>query len=219
MDADILIIGEVMSELLTAPDQCAGVFSGHPLSRETQEQILPKNFEAIRGRYHVTPDGRCLGCSYFAIYHSAILKETIQHTGIHFNKYLWQDIPVQVQDQIRKLGLQCKRYDTAKVLNLILLANGHSLLYKDVPGLFHIGGMSRYYLHNRFKHTIQLTVTQYIDRLLYALSEKQPLPEVPDIPDVDINQAVQKLTTAIIDVHEDFTQDVLFTLLRGNTVV
>ena len=76
-----------------------------------------------------------------AMYDNRVLRSLIESTGIDFRRYPWERIPVEYQNQIANLGLERARYDTGKVLNLLLLAQGRGIIFKEVSSLHHIGGI------------------------------------------------------------------------------
>ena len=152
MDSDIFASGEFIRPLLPYLTACAGVFSGSPLWQKAEDQVLPVDFPRVFGHFNRTPTGLCLGSTYFAIYDNRILTQFIRSTGIDFKRYWWEEIPAHYQEQLVRLGIRRQRYDTGKVLNLLLLAQGRRLHYGDVPQLQHVGGISRFVLQREALH-------------------------------------------------------------------
>ena len=157
MDSDILVTGDFMNEFTPYLGQYTGIFSGSPLWCLDEEQILLEiGSRVASGWQNRTDTGLCLGSSYFAIYDNRILTQFIQSTGIDFRIYRWQDIPVQWHSRIAELGLKKLGYDTGKVLNILLLAQGERLCFVESSTIQHIGGISTYAadesgsLHKRF---------------------------------------------------------------------
>lgn len=145
MDSDILATGDFMNEFTPYLGQYTGIFSGSPLWCLDEEQILLEIGSRIAsGWQNRTDTGLCLGSSYFAIYDNRILTQFIQSTGIDFRIYRWQEIPAQWQNHITELGLRELGYDTGKVLNILLLAQGERLCFRESSTLQHIGGISTY---------------------------------------------------------------------------
>jgi hypothetical protein len=142
MDSDILATGEFLGELAPCLDQYAGVFSASPVWLKNEEKVLPAAFQEMAGRYSRTDENICLGSSYFAMYDNRALTQTMQSTGIDFNRYEWADIPTTYQDRLAQMGLQKTGYDTGKLLNLLLLNQGERLSFKELPALQHVGGIS-----------------------------------------------------------------------------
>jgi hypothetical protein len=142
MDSDILATGEFMSEMSSYLPQYAGVFSGSPIWCTEEERVLGASAPRVRGQFNRTADGVCLGSSYFAIYDNNVLTEFIQSTGIDFRRYWWRQVPHQYQRQVACMGLQRERYDTGKLLNILLFAQGRAIVFVDSLFLQHIGGVS-----------------------------------------------------------------------------
>jgi len=141
MDSDVLATGEFLHELAPELSLHSGVFSGSPIWCSDEEQILPERFQRMAGRYNKSATGVCLGSTYVAMYDNRVLRSLVQSTGIDFRRYRWEGISEEYQNRIADLGLKKDRYDTGKVLNLLLLAQGRGIIFKDVSSLHHIGGI------------------------------------------------------------------------------
>jgi hypothetical protein len=142
MDSDILATGDFVSEMCPYFDHYAGVFSATPIWCSEEEQILPEGFPRMPGHFNRTSDGICIGSTYFAMYDNTALSQLIQSTGIGFRRYRWEEIPSSYQNQVSQAGLKKTHYDTGKLLNVLLVAQGKRLTYVDSPFLQHIGGVS-----------------------------------------------------------------------------
>jgi len=142
MDSDIYATGEFLSEFTPHLRRHVGIFSCSPIWCRAEERILPATERYMAGRYNQSATGLCLGGTFFAIYDNRTLTYFRQSTGIGFERYRWQDIPVAYQDLLRTMGLQKEWYDTGKVLNLGLLRQGQSLAFVDSRRLYHLGGLS-----------------------------------------------------------------------------
>lgn len=142
LDSDVLATGNFLQEIPPELDQYAGIFSGAPIWITKTDEMLPQTFQIMSGLHNRTDTGLCLGSSFFAIYNNRVLTELTQSTGIGFEEYKWQQIPAIYQKQLTQMGLAKQAYDTGKLLNLLLLARGDRLIYRDLPSLCHIGGIS-----------------------------------------------------------------------------
>lgn len=142
MDSDILATGDFSSDVSQYLNGYTGFFSCLPICFKTEEKILPQSYPGIYGRHHCTKEGICLGGTYFAIYDNQVMGKVIQSTGIDLRRYWWSDIPKQYQNSLDRLGLKKDWYDTGKVLNLLLIAQGEQLVFREIPALEHIGGTS-----------------------------------------------------------------------------
>jgi hypothetical protein len=142
MDSDILATGDFMGSLTPLLAQHAGVFSGAPVWQKAEDGVLPEDHPKLPGRYYHTAAGLCLGNSYFAIYDNAVLTRLTQSTGVGFDRSSWPETPPQYRQKLTEIGAQRKRYDTGKLLNLLLLARDERLIFVDSPHLCHLGGLS-----------------------------------------------------------------------------
>jgi hypothetical protein len=142
MDADIFAAADFLSPFLPHIGNYTAFFSGRPVWQEKAESILPPGNRRIMGRYITSTTGTMLGCSYFAIYNNDRLSEFIEHTGLTFNQLHWQNIPLVYQKELEAFGLKADFYDTGKVLHIIMGVQGERFLYKEPPGLYHLGGYS-----------------------------------------------------------------------------
>ncbi len=257
MDSDIFATGEFLSQLAPYDHQYAGVFSATPVWLHAHDAVLPETFQIMSGLHTRTDHGVCLGSTYFAIYYNQTLSSLIQATGVGFEEYSWDEVPAQYQDQLTRMGLAKRAYDTGKLLNLLLIAHGEQLNFVNSPALCHIGGTSFVALYDampetwkarlvsRLIHTglqpllrpilerrrsraayrayrtlspaeYRAIVSQrqrqrdptrrYFFKLLGALFDDEPLPEVPSIGDVEIEARIELATREIIALYEEFGQ-------------
>lgn len=143
MDSDIFVIGNFMNEFYPYLNQYSAIFSGSAIWLSEQDQIIEKSNLRMGGRFHWTSDNFCLGSSFFAIYNNRILSQLIEDTGVTFDKYLsWQNIPPRFKQDIVKLDLKKKAYDTGKIINILLQCQGNKIIYKNSNTLCHLGGLS-----------------------------------------------------------------------------
>ena len=141
MDTDILADGDWLEPLVAAATTHAGVFACPPMWTEPEDQIHPSHWRRLGGRYHVTDTGMVVGSTYLAIYDIGPLRQVLD-SGATFGRARWENLTPPVQGQLERIGMRKDAYDTAKVVNLLLVAGGHELIHLDAPGLHHIGGIS-----------------------------------------------------------------------------
>ena len=142
MDSDIFATGDFIAEMMPYRSDHAGIFGGMPIWVKAAEEVLPAGFRSLTGMFNCTADGLPLGSTFFAVYNHHRLTDIMQSTGIGFEEYCWAEIPTSVQKQINSLGLAMDSYDTGKVLNLLLLSSGGTLINLELASLCHIGGTS-----------------------------------------------------------------------------
>ena len=143
MDSDIFATGSFIDEFIPYIDQYCGVFSGTAMWLSKQEQIMSESYSKVGGRFNWTSDGLCLGSSLFAIYNNHVLTQLLNETALTFDKYHgWVTVPADICDDIARLGMRKKRYDTAKLVNILLISRGNRLFFRDSEKLCHLGGLS-----------------------------------------------------------------------------
>ena len=139
MDSDIFATSSFMDEFIPYIAQYCGVFSGTAIWLREQEQIMSKPYSRVGGRFNWTSDGLCLGSSFFAIYNNHILTHLLNETALTFDKYHgWDIVPTDIRDDIARLGMRKKRYDTAKLVNILLISRGNRLFFRDSEKLCHL---------------------------------------------------------------------------------
>lgn len=149
MDSDIFASGDFLGEVRERLTEHAGLFSGAPIWVTARDQILPEAFQIMSGLHSQAHNGACLGSTFFAVYDNAALTAWMQSAGMGFETYEWSEIPREHQERLADMGLAKESYDTGKVLNLLLLSQGHRLTYLNLPHLCHIGGTSFLPLYER----------------------------------------------------------------------
>lgn len=226
MDSDIYAVAPFMAEFRPHVEQYSGIFSGMPLRYPQSGVALPVGKAFLAGPYSHTTTGICLGATFFAIYHNQVITEIRRTTGMGFTKYRWEALPPAYQTQIAALGLRHERYDTAKVLNLLLHLHGYRLRQQPCSALRHIeavsrfavlqstpwwrqwrirlGRLGRHIMGQRVKVTYDQALP-YLSQLLVALANGQPAPNMP--PQITqsspwVVQAQQEL----LDLHAEFVQ-------------
>jgi hypothetical protein len=141
LDNDILADGEFLPSLIAAARSSVGVFACPPIWSDAASQTHCGHWRRLKGRSHRTDSGLVVGTTYLAIYDIAALREVLQ-TGARFDQTTWDALSPAIRAKLDAIGMQKDRYDTAKVVNLMLIADGHRLAHLDLPNLHHVGGMS-----------------------------------------------------------------------------
>jgi hypothetical protein len=141
IDSDIFAIDHFLDELSGLTETYAGIFSGAPIWVKKKEYQFQPTFDVVGGYYHFMDNNICLGSTFFAVYKNEVLNEVIAETGVGFQGYLAKDIPNALIPALKELQVLKASYDTGKLLNILLQVRGQKILYKDNPGLIHIGGI------------------------------------------------------------------------------
>ena len=143
MDPDIIASGDFIVQFKPLLEQYSGVFSGTVIWLDKAGQTLSHTEKIMGGRFNITEYGLCLGSTFFAIYNNKILSNYLENTLITFDKYnSWENIPTDCQAKLIQSNLKMQRYDTAKVLNILMQRDGEKFIFRHSHHLYHIGGLS-----------------------------------------------------------------------------
>lgn len=142
MDSDIFARENFQSLCSSLLNSNTVIFSGMPIWVKREEEILPNSFMEMLGTFNRTDTDIVIGSTYIAMYPNHLLNKVMQETAIGFEEYNWKDLPNTIQQKLIDLGAVKKRYDTAKVLNLLLCQEKAKLINVETPSLIHIGGTS-----------------------------------------------------------------------------
>ena len=147
-DSDVMARGPLLDACRSPLSRCAALTSGRP--GWGLPQVAGRGTRVLPGQLLFDEDGFVYGSSYFAIYHRESLLRVRDRWGVGFSGYRWPDLPAEVRREVARLGRRFDLYDTAKVLNILLQADGETVAHIDHPNLVHIGGMSVEYLCDAF---------------------------------------------------------------------
>jgi hypothetical protein len=110
----------------------------------SDDAVLPADSPDLVGRHSIGHDGFVYGSSYFAIYRRAAAERVRIDWGVTFRAYAHDNLPVPVRHRLEEIGRKFRLYDTAKVLNLLVQADGGTVTHLENPALMHVGGISQY---------------------------------------------------------------------------
>jgi hypothetical protein len=142
IDSDIFASGPFLTAAQSLLSEHAALFSGLPVWQPPEERVMPARFVFMSGRFSHTEDGLCLGVSYCTIYRRAELESVMDRTGVTFHRRGWSELSSQQRTLLTHMNLAKRRYDTAKLMNLMLVQSGLSLTLHTDPNLLHVGALS-----------------------------------------------------------------------------
>lgn len=197
VDPDIKANAPFLYELTALFDEgYAAVTSGREVWSD--DNLVPVGNIGVAGEHFFDRTGFLFGSPHLALYDRNVLDETADRWGVGLGS-AGPELSDDACAQLARLGLDYRLYDTGKIMNALLQADGHRLAHRDVPQLVHIGGMSHYLsppggyitlddgeqapdfarwgLNDRFH------VTKFTARTLRELTEGRPVPAIP--PDTD----------------------------------
>ena len=143
-DSDIFATKNVVQELEGAMSDSDVFSSCKPL-----EWAVKEDKRGYRGHCVTSPSGLNLAMTYFSIYKTEPLKTILNQHQISLERYMRpEQVPKQVAKLISTQDQHNWKFNTAKLANLMQAMSGMRLRYQEVDGLLHLGGISRYSLHN-----------------------------------------------------------------------
>jgi hypothetical protein len=142
VDSDVFARGPFLTEARSLLSRHAGLSTGLVAWMAPEESVMPAHFVFMSGRFSRMDDGRCLGLSYCAIYRRADVERVMGRTGVTFHARTWAELSPDQRARLSSMKVMMRRYDTMKLLNLMLGDSGFSLAVCAEPNLMHVGALS-----------------------------------------------------------------------------
>jgi hypothetical protein len=178
-------------------DGCVVVTSGTEVWSD--DNLVPVGHPGVAGQHFVGRDGFVFGSPHLAIYDRRALDETTARWGVGLGS-AGPELREDARARLEEIGQTYLVYDTAKIVNALLQADGHRLVHRDLPQLLHIGGLSHYLAPSggfvegadgelepdwaRWGgEAARLDVARFTALMLRNLCDGGPPPEIP--PDAD----------------------------------
>ncbi|MEZ5247353.1 MAG: glycosyltransferase family A protein [Acidimicrobiales bacterium] len=190
----------------------------------TDVNTLAADEVGVGGRHFYAHDGFVFGSPHMAIYRKAIVRETFEKWGIRFHCGGKTEMSSAAWATLERMGKAYIAYDTAKVLNILLQADGHSLTHQEHDALVHIGGLSHYLAPPQFDFATDVTsgdiegepmwttyggvelraaVARFTAMMLKELAAGRRAPSIPDGLDDDTTGKLELVRTEVITMVED----------------
>jgi hypothetical protein len=215
IDPDIYAQGHFVADFAQQLDGAwAGVTSGRGVWRD--DDVLPPGQRGVSGEYFYAPDGFLFGSPHFAMYERRPLDETIERWSIGFGT-AGPELSEQATRYLDETNRRYMLYDTGKLMNIFLQAEGWQLCHFEHPNLMHIGGLSHYLsppeggggaeeLGWRPEDgpwawpLTRLEVAHYTAMVLRMLTEGRPAPDLPDDVDPVLAPRLEMVRSALINM-------------------
>lgn len=137
-DSDVIAGGDFMAGLLPIPP-ATSCFSASPVWLRDEESVVPPESVYIGGHRQILPDGTPIGTTFLAVYERAAVeaawREAPRGFAIHY-RYL---LPRRIRRAFAERGWRYQMFDSCRVVNLLLLLDGHRLENRAIPELHHFG--------------------------------------------------------------------------------
>ena len=142
MDSDIIANGPFLEAVAAAADSHDVITSCLPVWTTINDSTLKPSYKRLQGLHIRLANGLTVGCTCFILYRNADGTSIRARHGIGFERYYWEKIPDRHQQTIQLLDAEKNDYDTAIVLNMLLIASGGKVTYLQLDTLKHLGGLS-----------------------------------------------------------------------------
>ena len=142
VDSDVFAAGTFLPALIPLTANCAGTFSAPPVWVEDAKTVIPTDGTYVYARQRSLADGTSIGNTYCAVYDRCALESVWHLAPSGFARHDHFALPSEARALLAARGWRLVAFDTARVLNMLLLAKGYRLENRDVPNLHHLGGFS-----------------------------------------------------------------------------
>jgi hypothetical protein len=228
VDPDILARRDYLPRLVARLGSHAAVTSGTQVWSDGNE--LPSDMGALPGDYFFR-DGFVYGSPHCAMYHVDALVPTLERWDIGFGSH-GPDLAPATWTRLDAIGHRFSLYDTGKLVNILLQADGHSLCHMDEPALVHIGGLLHYFSARQVETdtgpepewahwggaTARFEVARYTAHAVRALHESRPAPPVPAGSTPAIDRALAEVRDELIRVFATYRTDERPALPTGQVI-
>ena len=142
LDSDIFATAQFLPALLDELATASAVFACSNIWLEQGDHVMRPNQHCMSAVHHWLDDGRCVGSSHFAVYWNQDLNSVIRENHVDLRPYRWKSLPTLLRRKLAEANLEMAEYDTAKMINVLMLIEGRKSSFLQVAGLTHLGGIS-----------------------------------------------------------------------------
>lgn len=122
----------------------------------------------VGGRHFYAADGFVFGSPHLAIYRRDALIDTMTRWDVGMHTGGRGEMSDAAWTRLEAMGQAYTAYDTLKVVNILLQADGHSLVHHEHDALVHIGGLSHYLAPPQFDFAADHTDGEFDGEPLWA---------------------------------------------------
>jgi hypothetical protein len=107
------------------------------------DNLVPPGHPGVAGEHFATRDGFTFGSPHFALYRREPLDATCERWSVGFGS-AGNALAPEGTARLRQMGLDFWIYDTGKLVNCFLQADGFELVHEDFDHLVHVGGLAHF---------------------------------------------------------------------------
>lgn len=144
MDSDIFAFNDFSKQLEQLIKNHDVVSSCRPI--EWLNKTVDRGY---RGQCTVSPSGKPVAMTYFSVYKRSKVAPILKKHKISFERYMRKhQIPNEIQSILNPRDQHTWVFNTAKLVNILQSYNSCTFAYQEFEGLIHLGGVSRFTVHN-----------------------------------------------------------------------
>lgn len=183
------------------------------------DNLVPPGHPGVAGEHFVAQDGFVFGSPHYAVYRREVLEESCERWGVGFGS-AGADLRPASRSQLASMGHRYRIYDTGKLVNAFLQADGHTLIHEDFDQLVHIGGLAHFLAPTGWVveaggtsapdwkrwggHPYRYAVAELTARALQQLRQGAAPPPVPPTTDPWLTQRLQRALEEVVDLVERY---------------
>lgn len=217
VDPDICASGPFVSRMLHLLGDAGVLTSGSEIW--TDSNVLPEGQLGVSGEYFFDRDGYTFGSPHLALYRRSVIDEARGRWGIGFSTAAVADLSEPARQRLAEIDRPFLIYDTGKLLNMFIQADGSQLVHHELDEATHIGGLAHHlhpsgYTTDESGETVpdwalwpgmaqRHEVTRYTTEVLRALVDGRTPPAAPSGVDKSMAAKLVRvrelLTTMVAD--------------------
>jgi hypothetical protein len=181
--------------------------------------VVPEGSWGVAGEHFYDRDGYTFGGPHLVLYRRDALDATCDRWGVTLGS-AGPEIPAGARARLEEVGRSFAVYDTGKIVNALLQADGGRVVQHELEQLVHIGGMSHYFepsnqvvaddgttrpqwaRHENVRD--RFLVARYTAELLDALRTGAPAPVAPDGLDPVLQAKMERVHAEVVDLMETY---------------
>ena len=216
LDPDILFRRSLVADLIAPLADVDVVTSGTEIWSD--DNVIPDEFPGVAGEFFFGRDGFVFGSPHLAVYRRPPLDDTCRRWHIGFGSG-GADLTDDARARLAELGQGFLVFDTGKLVNIFMQADGAELRHHDLDDIVHIGGLVHYLAPPGYRETAdgeslpdwaffdrmepRFEVARYPARLLRSLLAGATPPPMPDGLDPSMQAKLELVRREITELVAD----------------